>query len=111
MMRPIGFEKACRDVHLELGGKPPHRDHGRVPGGRQRSGEMALVLHSTEIMALEQFGRQDHLRALAGGLADQTGHGSDIRLDVVGEGQLERGDGKLGHGFIIGTAGPCCKMQ
>ena len=64
---------------------------------RQGAGEMALVLGPAEIMALEQFRRQDQLRALAGGLAHQLRDGGDILVDVVGEGELEGGDGEAGH--------------
>jgi hypothetical protein len=58
---------------------------------------MALVLGAAEIMALEQFRRQDQLRAPPGGIAHQVGDGGDILLDAVGEGELEGRDGQLRH--------------
>ena len=60
--------------------------------------EQPLVLDPAEIFALEQFGRQDHLRAPRGGLADQPRDVGDVAVDVGGEAQLQRGDGDLGHG-------------
>jgi hypothetical protein len=49
-------------------------------------------------MALEQFGRQDELRALARGLANEPRNGGDILLDGVGEGELQSGDGQFWQG-------------
>ena len=60
--------------------------------GREGTGEMALVLGAAEIMAFEQFGREDDFGALAGGFADERGDGVDIVLDAIGEGELEGGD-------------------
>src|SRR3546814_8799953 len=63
MMRPIGLEEACRDPDAEVVGKPLHRDHRGVRRGRLRGREQPFVLDAAEIFALEQFGRQHHLRA------------------------------------------------
>src|SRR5437868_14697666 len=66
---------------------------------------MALVLGLAEIGAFEEFRRQHHLRALAGGLADQFGDVADILAHIRAESELERGDIKTGH------AGTCWLMQ
>ncbi len=97
MMVALRLEEAGRDVDLELGGELLHRRHRGMPVDGQSAGEMALVLGAAEIMALEQLRRKDQLRAAPGRLAHQLGDGGDILLDVVGEGELEGGDGEAGH--------------
>ena len=105
MMWPVRLEEAGRDEDLELGGELLHRQHRRMRVDGPRAGEMAFVLGPAEIEALEQFGRQHHLRALAGGLAHQLGDVGDILADVRPEGELEGGDCQAGH------AGTCWLMQ
>ena len=70
-----------------------------------RGREQALVLDAAEIGALEQLGRQDDLGALGRGLAHELADRADVRVGVVGEGELQRSDGEFGH------AGTCCEMQ
>jgi hypothetical protein len=75
-------------------------------GGRPSLREQALVLDAAEIGAFEQLGRQDNLGALAGGLAHQLAYRADVRVGVVGERELERGDGELGHrGYLVRAGG------
>ncbi len=97
MMVLIRLEKAGRDVDLEFRRKTLHRLHRRMLRRRQSAGEMALVLGAAEIMAFEQFGREDQLGALAGRLAHQLGDGGDILLDRVREGELKGGNFDLAH--------------
>jgi hypothetical protein len=100
MVMPLGLEEAGRDEHLELGGKLLHRKHRRMLGDGQGAAEMALVLGPAEIMALEQLGREDQLRAARGRLAHEIGDRGDILLGAVSEGELQSGDGELGHGVL-----------
>ena len=66
-------------------------------GGRAGGREQALVLDPAEIGAFEQLGRKHHFGALARRLAHELAHGADVGVRVVGEGELQRGDGELGH--------------
>ncbi len=69
-----------------------------------REVEQLFLFHAAEILAREQFGRQDDLRTLARGFFHQRGHGSDVvgRLGA-GERQLQDGDGQLSHAREIGS--------
>ena len=64
---------------------------------RARVGELGLVLDAAEIGAFEQLGREHDLGALARGLAHQLGDREDVGHRVLGESELQRGDGELGH--------------
>jgi len=67
---------------------------GRRPGQR----EQGLVLDLAEIGPGKQLGREDHLRARIRGLFDQGRNGGDVLpLVMRAEGELEGGDGDLGH--------------
>ena len=85
----------------QLGGERLHRQHRLVLADRLGVGEQPLVLDPAEILALEQFGRQDHLRAPAP-RASRTSRDTLAMFASmsVGEGELERGDGDLGHATI-----------
>ena len=98
MVRAVELEEAGRDPDFELGRELLHRHHRGMLGGRPRGREQALVLDAAEIGAFEQFGRKHDLGALARGFAHQVGHGADVGVGVFAEGELERGDGELGHG-------------
>src|SRR5205085_5979071 len=104
MVRAVGLEEAGRNPDFQLGRELLHGQHRRMLGGRSRVREQALVLDPTEIGAFEQFGRKHDLGALARRLAHQLTHRADVRDRVVGECELERGDGEL-------HAGTCCEMQ
>ena len=97
VMRPVRFEEAGRDRHLQRLGQRLHRQHGLVLSHRRGIGEQPFVLDAAEIFALEQFGRQDHLRALPRRFAHQARDVGDVRVDVVRKGELQRGDGDGGH--------------
>src|SRR4051794_8676912 len=73
-------------------------------GRSARVGELPLVLDAAEIRTLEQLGREDDFRALARRLTHQLGNRADVRDRVVGEGELQRGDGELGHAADLGTS-------
>ena len=105
MMMPVGLEEAGRDIDLELGRELLHRQHRGMLRRRQRPGEVALVLGAAEVMPLEQLGRQDQLRAAAMRLAHQIRHVADVFGRILAKGELQRGDGELGHW------GTCCEMQ
>ena len=105
MVRAVELEEAGRDPDLQLLRELLHRQHRRMLGGRPGGREQALVLDAAEIGAFEQLGRKHDLGALARGLAHQLADGADVRVRVVGEGELQRGDGELGH------AGTCWVMQ
>ena len=98
MMRPVRLEEAGRDMHLQFGRQRLHRQHRLVLAHGLGVGEQPLVLDAAEIFALEQFGRQDHLRPPARRLAHQARHVGDVGIDIIGEGELQRSDGDLGHG-------------
>jgi hypothetical protein len=98
MMRAVGFEEAGRDMDLQFAGKCLHRLYRRMFGGRLGIGEQALVLDPAEILAFEQFGRQDHLRPARGGFANEARDMGDVAVDIGGEAQLEGCNGNLGHG-------------
>ena len=92
MMRPVRLEEAGRDVDFELGGELAHRQHGGMasrPAARWRTGPRP------------RSGRNRGLRTIRAaappwrpgrGLADQRRDVADILVDVVAEGELERGD-------------------
>ena len=103
MMRAVGLEEAGRDVDRELVGQPLHRQHRRMLVHRPGAGEQALILDAAEIMPLEQFGRQDHLRPARGRLADEIGDGGDVGVHLVGKRELEGGDGDRGHARHMGV--------
>ena len=54
-------------------------------GGWARRGEQFLILDLTEIGAFEEFGRQDHLRALCRRFLDERRYGVDIGLEGAGQ--------------------------
>ena len=111
MMRSVRLEETSRDVDPKFLGERPHRQHCRVRVDRFGAREQVLVLDAAEIMSLEQFRREDDLRAFAGRLADEVRHGGDIGVDGIGEGELERGDFELGHALYLDALGSCCEMQ
>ncbi len=105
MVRAVELEEAGRDPDLQLVGELLHRQHRGMLGGRPGGREQALVLDPAEIGAFEQFGRKHDLGALARGFADEVGHVADVGAGVVGEGELQRGDGELGHcGYLLRDA-------
>ena len=55
--------------------------------------EPALLLAHAEIGTLEQFGGQNDLGSVRGGLADQVGDLGDVGIQVLAEARLQRGDG------------------
>src|SRR6185503_1991237 len=68
-------------------------------------GEQAFVFGAAEIRALEQLRREHHLGAFARGLSRQLAYSADIHRRVVGESELQCGDGQFAQ------AGTCCEMQ
>ena len=97
--RPLALEDGDRDGDIELGGEGLHRDDARMLHGRPGVGEPALFLAGAEIMGLEQFGRQDDLRAASGGLAHEFRDGLDVLVHVEAEGALQDGDmNRVAHG-------------
>src|SRR3712207_7298573 len=96
-MRAIELEEARRDQNLQLRRQLLHRDDGGMLLRRPRPREQALVLLATEVGSLKQFGREHDLSALARRLAHELGHGADVRVRVVAEGELQCGNGELGH--------------
>src|ERR1051325_9429556 len=74
-------------------------------GGGSGAGEQTFVLDPAEIGPFEELGRKHDLGPFASRLAHQLAHGADVRVRVLGESELQRSDGELGH------AGTCCEMQ
>jgi len=60
--------------------------------------EEALILDAAEVMTLEQLGREHHLGALRRRFAHEFADRADVLNGVLGEGELEGGDGELAHG-------------
>ena len=97
-MRAVRLEEAGRDGDLERLGERLHREHRLVFADRGGVGEEAFILDAAEILAFEQLGRENDLRALRRGLVDEARDVGDVAVDVGREAQLQRGDGDLGHG-------------
>ena len=102
MMLAVALEEAGRDIDLQFLGQRLHCGDGGMLVQGQGAGEQRLVLDRAEIGAFEQFGRQDDLRPARGGLAHGVGHLFDILGHVLAKGELQGGDGHLGHGVIRG---------
>ena len=92
--RAVLLEEGDGDDDAELLGELCEREHARVLvhgiGGR----EPFRVLLGRKVDALEQLGRQDHLRAFPRGLANQALDLGDIGRHVVAERRLDGGNGE-----------------
>ena len=100
-MMILALEDRGRDDDAELFGQRGHmRDRGMNIGGEGRV-EMMFFLFAAEIVPLEQFRRQNHLRALLGRVGHEAFDARDILLHVGGEGALDRRDGHFGHGRFL----------
>ena len=97
IVRPVRLEEAGRDGDVQRFGERLHRQHSLVLASGGGVGEYRFVLDPAEIFALEQFGRQDHLRAARRRLAHQSRDVADILVNVGRERELQRGDGDFGH--------------
>ena len=78
----------------------------KIRVGKFKEGKINLekgqpfILDAAEVRPFEQLGREHDLRAFGRRLAHQLGDGADVRDRVVGEGELQRGDGKFGHSLL-----------
>ena len=57
--------------------------------------EVNVVLNAREVVAGEELGHEDDLRALVGGATHQVGHEGDVGCGVVAERGLDRADGHI----------------
>src|SRR5258708_1719487 len=105
MVRAVRLKEAGWDPDLQFRRELLHRNDRRMLRRRTSIRKEALVLYATEIGPFKQLGRKHYFCAFGGRLANKLAHGPNVQDLIVGERELQRCYGELGH------SGTCCEMQ